>query len=141
MRTCSASASASEWTATVPIPSRRQVRMIRQAISPRLAIRIFLNIGERISPRFGGPIYERLGNRTTRRTPCLVQALERDDRRLDGADGHGRGDRLAHALLGERVQGLHVVPGIARAGTIQHGDALREDDWWCTRPVDGRDAD
>src|SRR5690606_17254750 len=43
-RTCSARASASEWTATVAIPSRLAVRMIRQAISPRLAIRILLNI-------------------------------------------------------------------------------------------------
>ena len=44
-RTCSASASASEWTATVRMPSSRQARMTRRAISPRLAMRIFLNIG------------------------------------------------------------------------------------------------
>ena len=37
-RTWSASASASENTATVAIPSRRAVRAMRQAISPRLAI-------------------------------------------------------------------------------------------------------
>ncbi len=37
--TCCEAASASEKTATVEIPSRRQVRMIRQAISPRLAMR------------------------------------------------------------------------------------------------------
>ena len=41
-RTCSASASASEYTATVAMPSRLQVRMTRQAISPRLATRIFV---------------------------------------------------------------------------------------------------
>src|SRR5689334_17330297 len=42
-RTCSASLSAVECTATVPMPNSRQARMIRSAISPRLAIRIFLN--------------------------------------------------------------------------------------------------
>ena len=42
--TCSASLSASEKTATVLMPMRRAVLMMRQAISPRLAIRILLNI-------------------------------------------------------------------------------------------------
>src|SRR5688572_21114917 len=44
-RTCSACSSASEYTATVLMPSSRQAMMMRIAISPRLAIRIFLNIG------------------------------------------------------------------------------------------------
>src|SRR5690348_6229158 len=44
-RTWSADASAVEWTATVAMPSSRQARMTRRAISPRLAIRIFLNTG------------------------------------------------------------------------------------------------
>src|SRR3972149_470226 len=39
-----ASASASECTATVLMPSSRQARWMRSAISPRLAIRIFLNM-------------------------------------------------------------------------------------------------
>src|SRR6185312_11740041 len=47
MATCIDLASASEYTATVAIPMRRAVRMTRQAISPRLAIRIFLNISQR----------------------------------------------------------------------------------------------
>src|SRR4051794_11469526 len=42
-RTCSDSRSASEYTATVSTPSSRQARMTRSAISPRLAIRTFLN--------------------------------------------------------------------------------------------------
>src|ERR1043165_773766 len=42
--TCSASRSASEYTATVAIPILRAVLMIRQAISPRLAIRMRLNM-------------------------------------------------------------------------------------------------
>src|SRR5947207_5471466 len=38
-----ASASASEWIATVLIPISRQARWMRRAISPRLAINIFSN--------------------------------------------------------------------------------------------------
>src|SRR5258706_12959919 len=38
------SLSGSEWTATVLMPISLQARMIRTAISPRLAIRIFLNM-------------------------------------------------------------------------------------------------
>src|SRR4051812_16678864 len=41
--TCSASASTVEWTATLSMPSSRQARITRRAISPRLATRIFLN--------------------------------------------------------------------------------------------------
>ena len=44
MSACGARASASEHTATVLMPMRLAVLMMRQAISPRLAIRIFLNI-------------------------------------------------------------------------------------------------
>ena len=36
---------ASEWTATVLMPSSRHARMMRSAISPRLAMRILRNIG------------------------------------------------------------------------------------------------
>lgn len=43
-RTCRLSASAVEKTATVLMPISRQVRMIRRAISPRLAMSILLNI-------------------------------------------------------------------------------------------------
>src|ERR1700739_532727 len=43
-RTCMASVSAVECTATVAMPSSRQARNTRNAISPRLAMRIFLNI-------------------------------------------------------------------------------------------------
>ena len=42
-RTCIASASAVECTATVGMPSSRQARWMRSAISPRLAMRIFWN--------------------------------------------------------------------------------------------------
>src|SRR3954462_15688570 len=55
MRTGRLSASAVEWTTTVSMPIRRQVRMMRRAISPRLAIRIRLNIGvpKRVAGRAG----------------------------------------------------------------------------------------
>src|SRR4029079_2184961 len=43
-RTCMASASAVECTATVGMPSSLQARSTRSAISPRLAIRILSNI-------------------------------------------------------------------------------------------------
>src|SRR3954466_7569826 len=42
--TCSAWASILEWTATVRMARRRHVRMTRQAISPRFAIRILENM-------------------------------------------------------------------------------------------------
>src|SRR5688500_9837977 len=44
-RTCRACSSASEYTATVLMPSSRHATMMRIAISPRFAMRIFLNIG------------------------------------------------------------------------------------------------
>src|SRR5262252_5409370 len=43
-RTCSEFSSASEYTATVRTPSSRHAQMMRSAISPRFAIRIFLNM-------------------------------------------------------------------------------------------------
>ena len=43
-RTCRLSESAVEYTATVLMPISLQVRSTRRAISPRLAIRIFLNM-------------------------------------------------------------------------------------------------
>src|SRR5580704_1833751 len=43
-RTCMASASAVECTATVAMPSSLQARRIRRAISPRLAMRILSNM-------------------------------------------------------------------------------------------------
>src|SRR5262245_66534114 len=48
-RTCMASASAVECTATVATPSSLQARSTRSAISPRLAIRILSNIAPRLA--------------------------------------------------------------------------------------------
>src|SRR5512144_2560928 len=44
-RVWSASVSDSLWTATVATPSSRHARITRRAISPRLAMRTFLNTG------------------------------------------------------------------------------------------------
>src|SRR5262245_41699350 len=44
-RTCMASLSAVEWTATVWMPISRQARWMRSAISPRFAIRTLSNTG------------------------------------------------------------------------------------------------
>src|SRR3954466_8253769 len=46
-----ASASASECTATVLMPSSRQARWMRSAISPRLAMRIFSNMRVLLDPQ------------------------------------------------------------------------------------------
>src|SRR4029453_7180181 len=43
-RTCREFSSASEYTATVLMPSSRHATITRSAISPRFAIRIFLNM-------------------------------------------------------------------------------------------------
>src|ERR1700733_2387946 len=64
-RTCIASASAVEWTATVAMPISLQARLMRSAISPRLAIRTFSNIGETVlaqwlSDRLSGKNQQRL---------------------------------------------------------------------------------
>src|SRR6185436_12578540 len=48
-RTCRLSRSAVLYTATVLMPISRQVRITRRAISPRLAIRTFLNMGRRLA--------------------------------------------------------------------------------------------
>src|SRR6476469_5256265 len=77
-RTCMASASAVECTATVEMPISLQARCTRSAISPRLAIRIFSNIGladdgERFAELDGLTIL---------------------DQQLDDLAGLGRGDRV-----------------------------------------------
>src|SRR5687767_15434742 len=102
-RTCMASASATEWTATVRMPISRQARWMRSAISPRLAIRIFSNI----SCDALGDDHQRLTE--LNRLTILNQYL-RDRPRM------GRGDRIHHLhglddenglALGDAVTDLH----------------------------------
>src|SRR4030067_71256 len=58
-RTCMASASAVECTATVATPSSLQARSMRRAISPRVAIRILSNIAPRLGRTIGGAHHRR----------------------------------------------------------------------------------
>jgi len=68
-RTWRASRSASEYTATVEMPNSLQARITRRASSPRLAIRIFLNI------RTLGERNLRIGIDSTRFWRSLIDAM------------------------------------------------------------------
>src|SRR5688572_28431439 len=107
-----ASASASEWIATVLIPSSRQERWMRSAISPRLAIRIFSNIRTTSSALLdqekGLPVLHRLavldqdgpyGSRDVRLD--LVQQFHR----FDDAQRLSLGHHLAHFDERRRARG------------------------------------
>ena len=58
--TCSASASASEYTATDLMPSSLQARTIRTAISPRLAIKTFFIIYALLTQLLQGIMVDRI---------------------------------------------------------------------------------
>src|SRR5262245_7092187 len=85
-RTCGALASASEYTATGRMPNCRQARMIRSAISPRLATRTVPNRSDLALPRGG------------RRCPGRPAVDARDLCLPDppGAPGLGRPSTLDH---------------------------------------------
>src|SRR6266542_3546742 len=92
-RTCRLSRSASEYTATVPIPSSLQAQMTRRAISPRLAIRIFLKGAD---AKQGLPVLHRLavthqfaGHHTSYLRLDLVHELHRFDDAEHRARLHG----------------------------------------------------
>src|SRR6185295_14947461 len=87
-RTCIASASAVECTATVAIPSSLQARSTRSAISPRLAIRILSNI---LAARYRAPS---LDNHQRLAVFDRMAVVEQDLRHRAGAR---RGD-LVHGL-------------------------------------------
>src|SRR5258706_9540666 len=96
-RTCRLSRSASEYTATVPIPNSLQAQMTRRAISPRLAMRIFLKGAD---AKQGLPVFDRLavGDQLARHhsgdfSLDLVHEFHRFDDAEHGARLHG----LAHA--------------------------------------------
>src|SRR3954454_8686613 len=81
-RTCMASASAVECTATVAMPSSLQARSTRSAISPRLAIRILSNISlddhERLTVFHGLAVFEQdLRDRAGARRRNLIHRLHR----------------------------------------------------------------
>src|SRR6185436_6936557 len=97
-RTCMASASAVEWTATVSMPISCAARWMRSAISPLLAIRI-----RRMAIWASGDHDQRL---------VVFDRLRVFDE--DGGDraGFGRGDRVHHLHRLDDDQGiadLHVL--------------------------------
>src|SRR6185437_1565281 len=111
-----ASASASEWIATVLMPISRQARWIRSAISPRLAIRIFSNMRGLLDQEQRLPVLHRLAvlhqdrlHRSRGVGLDLVQQLHR----LDDAE------RLA---LGHRLSDLDERRRAGRGGAIESAD-------------------
>src|SRR6185312_7746588 len=72
--TCKAARSTSENTATVGMPSSRQARITRTAISPRLATRIFLNSGGMVK-----------GDLTTEDTESTEAENKAEDLTIDSA--------------------------------------------------------
>src|SRR4249919_99192 len=100
----------SEWTATVRIASRRQVRMTRPAISPRLAIRIFENMGV---PRSSSDARRRLVEGDFRRLRRHPRGLALLEERRHAFAPLGRGAQLGDALGG-------VLDELARHGAIVH---------------------
>src|SRR5271165_6796483 len=102
-RTCMASASAVECTATVAMPSSLQARSTRSAISPRLAIRILSNIARATALFDDHERFAKLHRLTVR------------DENLRHRAGPRRGN-LVHRLHGlddhERLAGLHLAADI-----------------------------
>src|SRR5712691_3025340 len=103
-RTCRLSRSASEYTATVPIPSSLQAQMTRSAISPRLAMRIFLKGAD---AKQGLPVLDRLpvGHQLARHHPGdfrldLIHELHRFDDAEHRAGLHGFADPHEGGIAG-----------------------------------------
>src|SRR6478735_1032881 len=120
--TWSASRSASEYTATLAMPSRRAVLMTRQAISPRLAIRIFLIMrcgrSERNVAVLAPRVVELLGGEHRQRAADAFPRLVRLDHVVDVAARAGD----------ERVGELFLVLGLARGELRRVALLVAEDD-------------
>src|SRR5271154_3738471 len=127
-RTCMASASAVEWTATVWMPSSLHARSMRSAISPRLAIRILSNISLDDHQRFA--VFDRLtildqnlNNRARTRRGNLIHRLHRFD------DNQG----LAGLYLAADLDEGPLPRGRAAVGRADH---RRGDKPWMLRRLD-----
>src|SRR5712692_611731 len=102
-RTGRESASAWEWATTVRMPISRQVRRMRRAISPRLAMRILWNIGVK------GPLLERLQQE---QGLAKLDGLGIVDEDLDDAAAE-LGVDLVHQLNGrEDAEGVGLRGGV-----------------------------
>src|SRR5437660_9948556 len=101
-------ASHSGWIATVRSPSSRQARMTRMAISPRLAMRIFLNIRpQKVRQGTTG----RAGKSRGTRKGAIASADERNLWEFPDPVGLLRLDQ--HDGLRAAAAGDHVDPGHA----------------------------
>ena len=149
-RTCIASASAVECTATVAMPSSLQARSTRSAISPRLAIRILSNIAGTFEASSYSMIISGSPNSTgwpssnricvtvpAARRRNLVHGLHRfdDQKRIAGCDLAADVDERPRAGLGGDVGGAdhrrghdagmfrEVGDGGCRGSAARHGPA------------------
>src|ERR1700754_2897531 len=98
-RTCIASLSAVEWTATVLMPISWQARWMRSAISPRLAIRTFW-------------MFTAILLDDNERLVVLDRLRVLDEDVADGA-GPGRGDRVHHLHRLDDHQGVAFLHRVA----------------------------
>src|ERR1043165_9600969 len=106
-RTCIASASAVEWTATVGMPSSLQARSTRSAISPRLAIRILSNMTiRRTRARLSFDDHQRLAELDG------LGVLEQDLADHAGARRWDLVESLHRFDDQERVAGLHLASDV-----------------------------
>src|SRR5947209_5081508 len=99
-RTCIASVSAVEWTATVRMPISWQARWMRSAISPRLAMRTFWMV---IPPSLDDD--ERL---------VELDRLRVDDEHFADGAGAGGGNLVHHLHRLDDQQGVAFLDLVAR---------------------------
>src|SRR5688572_7259274 len=106
-RTCMASASAVECTATVAMPSSLQARRMRSAISPRLAMRILSNIAALFDDEQRLAVFHRLA------------VLDEDRRHGPGAGG----DDVVEGL--HRLDEQELVADLDAGTDVDEGFRLR----------------
>src|SRR5215475_2923547 len=114
-RTCMASASAVEWTATVRMPISRQARWMRSAISPRLAMRTFSNIVMRPPSGDDHQHFAILDRLAVGEQDLLHRAAVRRGNRVHDLHGLDDEQRLA---FGDAIADLDEVVGARRRGGI-----------------------
>src|SRR5215470_8961857 len=125
-RTCMASSSAVECTATVAMPSSLHARKTRSAISPRLAIKIFSNMDsfddqQRLTKFDRLTVFDQdLDDGSGARRRNLVHRLHR----LDDEQGVARVDAAADLDIGARA-GLGAAIGGADHRRGDHAGMAR----------------